>query len=72
MESAIITLFMECIASDRRLILIDDIDILVPENGPSTSASDLYSSSALIYGIDSHRRLCYCYSVCLDLYVCPK
>ena len=53
MESAIITLFMECIASDRRLILIDDIDILVPESGPSTSASDLYSSSALIYGIDS-------------------
>ena len=53
MESAIITLFMECIASNRRLILIDDIDVLAPENGPSSSVSDLYSSSALIYGIDT-------------------
>ena len=52
-ESTILNLFMECIASGCRLILIDDVDVLVPEVNASSSASDLYSSSALIHGIDT-------------------
>jgi hypothetical protein len=53
MESTILTMFNECVASACRLILIDDIDHLVKPVAAAASVSDLYFSGAILHGIDS-------------------
>ena len=45
-------MFLTCISTGRRLILIDDIDNLAPSCNSSSSPSEFYSTSAFIHGID--------------------
>lgn len=53
MESTILMMFNECVASACRLILIDDIDLLVKPIAAAASVSDLYFSGAVLHGIDT-------------------
>ena len=46
------SVFLTCISTGRRLILIDDIDHLASSCSSSSSPSEFYSSSAFIHGID--------------------
>jgi hypothetical protein len=52
-ETILLALFMECSASDCRLILLDDIDFLAPEVGSYSPITNFYTSNALIHGIDA-------------------
>lgn len=49
----VLSLLQDCIFNHRQLILLDDIDSLVLSDNRTASISDMYVSSAVLFGLDS-------------------